>query len=111
MVIKFLPIAPITTDPEVIKVILDTFETDGPQTELREQIIFSEVPFEQDIDKTIGALKCDAPHSFMRMLLEDIHEVVLLADEEMRPFALAAKVPKYEPETEMMAAPEAEKKS
>jgi hypothetical protein len=47
----------------------------------------------------------------MRMLLEDIHEVVLLADEEMRPFALAAKVPKYEPETEMMAAPEAEKKS
>jgi hypothetical protein len=111
LVIKNLPITPIATDPEAIKVILDTFETDGPQTELREQIIFSEVPLEQDTDKTIGALKFDAPHSFMRMLLEDVHEVVLLADEEMRPFALAAKVPKYEPETEMMAAPEAEKKS
>ena len=94
MVIKFLPIAPITTDPDVIKVILDTFETDGPQTELREHNICLEVLLEQDTDKTIGALKCDAPHSLMRMLLEDIHEVAPLADEEMRPFALAAKVPR-----------------
>ncbi len=109
MVIKFLPIAPITTDPDVIKVILDTFETDGPQIELREQIICSEVLLEQNTDSTIDALKCDAPHSFMRMLLEDIHEVAPLDDEKMRPFALAAKVPRYEPETETMAAPEAVK--